>query len=191
MQMKKLITVAGLLLFTPVVSAHTGIAHDGIAAGFMHPLLGWDHLLAMLAIGFWAARCGGRASWAVPLTFVAVMTATALWGMQGGGLLNIESGIAVSLLLLGLLLAFAVRLPLAVGMPLVGLFAIYHGAAHGAEWPVVVAPAVYVAGFVLTTSLLHVAGYVMGRSLYKQAQLVSRLVGLALAGSGSWLLLAS
>lgn len=189
--MKKLIALSGLLLVSPAVSAHTGVGHDGLAAGFMHPLLGWDHLLAMLAIGVWAARCGDRATWAVPLTFVVVMSAAATWSMHGGALLHVEGGIAVSLLLLGLMLAFAVKLPLAVGVPLVSLFAVYHGAAHGVEWPAALSPTLYVSGFILTTSLLHVAGILLGRNLYKHALLVPRLVGLLLAGSGSWLLLAS
>ncbi|WP_422662598.1 HupE/UreJ family protein [Rudaea sp.] len=114
--------------------AHPGhSAYSGLLAGFAHPLSGTDHLLAMFAVGIWAAQLGGRALWAVPLAFVSVMTigaAAAMTAHAGIGAGAIESGVAASLLALGLLVFRAQRLPLAAAVALVGLFAWFHGAAH-------------------------------------------------------------
>lgn len=172
-------------LFAADAQAHVGVHGAGLAAGMMHPFSGLDHLLAMVAVGAWAAQQGGRARWAVPLAFVAMMVAGGVWGSLGGWLPGVESGIAASVLVLGLLIAFAARLPVAAGMALVGSFALFHGYAHGAEMPAGAGPWLYAIGFLLSTLLLHVAG--LGAGLAMRARLM-RLGGAGLALAGMWML---
>ena len=133
--MKKFTFLLAALLLAPTLAhAHTGVGDtSGFAHGFGHPLTGLDHLLAMIAVGLWAAQIGGRALWAVPLTFVSIMAVGGALGIAGVPVPFVEQGIATSVLLLGLLIAFAVRMPLGFSVPLVALFAICHGHAHGAE----------------------------------------------------------
>ena len=152
-----------------VAQAHLLSESGGWGAGFTHPLLGWDHLLAMIAVGLWAAQLGGRALWSLPLTFVSVMAGGALLGMGGVALPHVEAGIAASLLVLGLFVAFAARLPLAVGVMLVAAFALVHGHSHGTEVPAMVSPWAYATGFVIATALLHVTGIAFGRGLHAKA----------------------
>lgn len=168
-------------LFASSAQAHVGVHGAGLTAGMMHPFSGLDHMLAMIAVGAWAAQQGGGARWAVPLAFVAMMAAGSAWGGLGGWLPGMESGIAASVLVLGLLIAFSTRLPVAAGMALVGGFALFHGYAHGAEMPAVAGPWLYAIGFLLSTLLLHAAGLAM------QGWLV-RLGGAGLALAGMWML---
>lgn len=105
------------------------------AAVFSHPFTGWDHLLAMTAVGLWAAMLGGRARWLVPSAFVGLMVMGAGMAIGGWVIPGMEQGIAASLCILGLLIAFAVRLPVVEGMGVAGIFAVFHGMAHGAEMP--------------------------------------------------------
>lgn len=143
--------------------AHIGAGEaSGILHGIAHPLTGADHIAAMVAVGLWAIQCGGRATWVVPLSFVTVMSATSLAGAAGLSLPFVEPGIAASVLVFGLLIAAAVRLPLAASTVLVALFAIFHGHAHGAEMPATAAGAAYGLGFILSTALLHGTGIVIG-----------------------------
>jgi len=155
------------------VYAHPGhTAYGGLLAGFAHPLSGVDHLLAMIAVGVWAVQLGGRALWAVPLAFLSLMTLgamaamTAHAGIPAGA---IESGVAASLLVLGLLVFRAQRLPLAVAVALVGVFAWFHGAAHGGELPETVDPLRYAFSFLAATVLLHGAGIVFGALAQRHA----------------------
>src|SRR3990167_3389305 len=118
------------------VHAHVGLSDaSGFLHGLAHPASGLDHVLAMLAVGLWAAQTGGRSVWAVPLTFVGVMALGGALPLPGIGLPFVEQGIVLSVLLLGVLIAVSVRLPLWLGSGLVGLFALWHGRAHGAEMP--------------------------------------------------------
>jgi urease accessory protein len=150
-------------MLVPVLAeAHPGHGGTGFAHGFIHPLSGLDHLLAMFAVGLWAAQLGGRAFWAVPAAFLSVMTLGGVLGMAHVQIPFIEQGILLSVLALGVLIAAAVRLPLAVSMAIVGLFALCHGVAHGAEMPENAAGFSYGAGFVLTTALLHACGMATG-----------------------------
>jgi len=187
--MKKYLTIPILMLAATAAEAHTGHVDGGLLSGFMHPLAGWDHLLAMIAVGLWAARLGGRALWSVPASFVAVMVLTALATQYGLVLPAVESGIAASVLVLGLLLTLAVRLPVVPGMVLVAIFALFHGYAHGAEWPLAVAPQAYVAGFVLATLMLHLVGIVLGRIAPAWSPLLSRVAGALITAAGGWLLM--
>src|ERR1035437_488964 len=123
------------LVFIPsLAQAHPG-HNPGWANGLLHPVSGLDHICAMIAVGLWAAQRSGRAIWIVPLTFVSVMALGGLLGMNGVRVPLVEQGIAASVLVLGLLIAAAVRLPLAASVLVVGIFAVFHGYAHGAEMP--------------------------------------------------------
>jgi urease accessory protein len=156
------LTLAGALLPTAAL-AHTGIgAAGGFAHGFWHPIGGLDHVLAMVAVGAFAVRLGGRALWLVPAAFVAMMAAGGFAGMERIQLPFVEIGIAVSVVVLGLSVAFQWKLPVAAASALVGLFAIFHGYAHGSEMPVDASGLGYAAGFMLATAALHVAGIGLG-----------------------------
>lgn len=152
------------LLTVPVAQAHN-VTYEGatLLAGFSHPLLGWDHLLAMLAVGLWAAQQNGRFVWRLPLVFLALMTVGAIAAGAGAALPGLEAGITSSLLVLGLLLAFAVRLPVIFSVVMVGLFALFHGFAHGAEMPQAASAITYGLGFILATTVLHVFGVRLGQ----------------------------
>lgn len=181
--------MGGLLLVLPALAqAHPG--HDGhdltwdFSGGFAHPLSGWDHLLAMVAVGLWAAQLGGRARWLVPAAFVSVMTLGAVIGHAGVMFPGIEQGIAASVFVLGLLIAAAVRLPVSAGMALVGVFAIFHGIAHGAEMPATAGGLSYGAGFIAATALLHAAGVGLGIVAARFSANAAKFAGWAIAASG-------
>ncbi len=158
------ITAAFTTLFLAgAAQAHTFGAHGaGFGAGLAHPFLGLDHLLAMLAVGVWAAQLGGKALWRVPLTFMAMMALGSAVALAGVALPAVETGIASSVLVLGLLIAVSARVPLAASMLLVGTFALFHGHAHGQELPQAASEVLYGAGFLLATAMLHATGLVAG-----------------------------
>jgi len=189
--MKKTLPLLAVLSLAPALAhAHTGVGDThGFAHGFGHPLLGLDHLLAMIAVGLWAAQIGGRALWAVPLTFVSMMTLGGALGITGVPMPFVEQGIATSVLLLGLLIALAVRLPLVFSVPLVALFAICHGHAHGAEMPENASGLAYAAGFVIATAILHGIGIGLGMLIQRTtAAPLIRFAGAAIAVAGVYLL---
>ncbi len=157
------------LLAPGAALAHTGTgAHEhGFAYGFLHPLGGLDHLLAMIAVGLLAAHLGGRALWLVPLSFVVLMAAGGAIGFAEVGIPYVELLIAASVVVLGALVAFRTNMPLAAAMLIAGFFAIFHGHAHGAELPDGNSPFPYAAGFLIATALLHIAGIVIGLGLAK------------------------
>jgi len=173
--------------------AHTGIgAHggNGFMAGFIHPLMGLDHMLAMLGVGIWAAQLGKRAIWLVPTAFVAVMISGAALALSGAPLPMVEFGIGGSVLVIGALIAFGAHMPVALAMSLVGALALFHGHAHGTELPGFAHPATYGAGFVAATALLHVAGIGIAYLVRKHAaKLPFRVAGAAMAAVGGGLLL--
>jgi urease accessory protein len=158
--------------------------------GLAHPVTGLDHAAAMVAVGLWAAQRGGRSVLVVPLSFMAAMAAGALMGAYGIALPFVEAGIAASVLVLGLLITAAVRLPPAASGTLVGLFALLHGHAHGSELPGMMSGLAYGLGFVLSTGLLHLCGIGIGLTAQKVAgpRLV-RCAGSATAAIGIWLCL--
>lgn len=165
--------------------AHTGVgAVHGFGAGLMHPLTGVDHLLAMVAVGLWAGLVGGRARWAYPLAFVAMMVIAGLWGMSGASLPGVEIGIAVSVVILGLAIALRSTPPLAAGAAACAIFAIFHGHAHGAELPEGASSLGYALGFVLATVALHGIGLALAGQLAARAPILARVAGggLVLAG---------
>ena len=172
-----------------LAQAHPGHGAGGFASGLAHPLHGLDHLLAMVAVGLWAAQLGGRAQWLVPASFVGVMALGGALGMAGVGLPFAGQGILASVLILGVLIAAAVRLPLAVSMGIVGFFALCHGHAHGAEMPVNAVGAVHALGFAMATALLHGGGLGLGVLMQRTAKAEwLRACGVAISATGLLLL---
>jgi len=157
--------LAGLVLAAAAgtARAHTGEGvPGGLASGFTHPLFGWDHVVAMVAVGLWGAFLGRPAIWILPVVFPVVMALGGALGARGVPLPAVEAGIALSGVILGLLVALAVRAPLWVAAVIVGAFAVFHGHAHGTELPDAVSPYAYAVGFVVATWLLHLAGIALG-----------------------------
>lgn len=181
--------VSAVLLLVVNSSATAHPFHDmggGFATGFIHPLAGLDHLLAMVAVGLWAAQFGGRWLWAIPLVFVSAMLAGGALGFAGLTLPLLEPVIAASVLALGLLTVLRIRLHTA-GVVLVAAFALFHGVAHGAELPATTGALPYAAGFVIATALLHLLGLAAGL----QAKIAARWAGAPIALAGGWLLLST
>ncbi|RWE40138.1 MAG: protein hupE [Mesorhizobium sp.] len=165
--------------------AHVGIGTtSSLMAGFTHPLSGPDHLTVMLAVGLWAALKGGKAIWAWPAAFVAVMLAGAALGMAHVPLPFVEPGIMASVVALGLLVALAVDLPVPAGVAIIGLFALFHGHAHGMEVPENAGGLEYMAGFATATVLLHAIGIAAGLGLGMKFRGVARIAGAACAAIG-------
>lgn len=179
-----------IFLLPSLAQAHPGVpGHThGFGNGLSHPLTGLDHLCAMIAVGLWAAQRGGRALWLVPLTFVSIMVTGGILGMGGMGIPYVEQGIAASVLVLGIFIAAAVRLPLWASMAIVGLFALFHGYAHGAEMPDTASGFAYGIGFVVATASLHLSGIALGITAqrFASAQWV-RCAGGAIAACGVYL----
>lgn len=177
--------------FLPIAEAHSlDGASAGLASGFSHPFLGVDHLLAMIAVGIWAWQLGGRAVWLLPISFAGMMAIAAGFGVTGFHLPLMEPGIACSLLIMGLLIAGFVRLPTALGSLLVGLFALFHGYAHGIDLPSAASPVLFGIGFTMASGLLHGLGILFAKCSSRH-QIVQRMAGYALiAGSGLLLTMA-
>ena len=181
-----LLTVLGL----PAEAHLLNASHAGAAQGFAHPFFGLDHILAMVAVGLWAAQIGRRALWVLPLAFPLAMAAGGLLGMSGVSLPGIETGIAASVALLGLLIVLAAKPQLPAAIGLVALFALFHGHAHGAELPAAASPLLYGLGFVAATVVLHLTGLAIGQILkLPQGQLAIRAGGAGIAAAGAFLLL--
>jgi urease accessory protein len=162
----------------------------GAAQGFAHPFSGLDHILAMVAVGLWAAQIGRRALWMLPLAFPLAIAAGGLLGMGGIAVPGVETGIGASVVLLGLMIALVARPPLPIATALVVLFAIFHGHAHGTELPQAASPVLYGLGFVAATALLHMIGLGIGQLLkLPQGQVTVRAGGAGIAAAGAILLL--
>ena len=152
------------LAATPAFAHLDPVENGSFAAGFSHPLLGLDHILAMVAVGLWAAMIGGRTVWMVPAAFVGTMILGFALALGGVPLPFVEPAILASVVVLGLLIASAVNTPTAAGAALVAAFAVFHGYAHGGEiGPAAALP--YLFGFATATTLLHVAGITLGLAL--------------------------
>lgn len=189
-----------MLGLAPVLALHpmAALAHPGAGAhvdalhGLLHPLTGLDHILAMLAVGIFAAQLGGRSLWAVPGAFVLAMVAGAALGFVGMPLPLVEPVIAGSVVVLGCVVAMGARVPLAPAMALVASFAVFHGHAHGAEGAATAAFPGHAAGFVLATGALHLAGILLGGALTRlggaRPLQARRLIGAGGALAGALLL---
>ena len=174
--------------FSSPAFAHTGLDHvDSLESGVLHPLTGADHVFVMASVGVWAALVGGRAIWAWPVTFIAAMLAGFAAARLGLQISFVEPAISVSVVALGLLIAVGIKTPLALGAAIVGLFAFFHGHAHGTETTAAgILP--YAAGFTFSTTMLHAAGVGLGlgaRSLVERiARVLPRRMRSATGGDG-------
>ncbi|QQO85307.1 HupE/UreJ family protein [Shewanella algae] len=180
-----------LLLLSLPVSAHELHADGGFWDGFNHPVLGFDHLLAMLSVGILSTQLGRSAIWSVPLAFLFFMTLGAVAGMSLMPIPFVESGIALSVLLLGLAIALNREMPISFAMAFVGVFALFHGHAHGVEMPELARPSIYAMGFLLGTAAIHVAGVIIGSLINPDGKRkrVVQLMGSAIVLVGSYLTL--
>ncbi len=164
--MYRLIFVAAALLASSAAQAHVGVGDpSGFGQGFAHPMTGIDHILAMVAVGLFAAHLGGRALYLVPLSFVAMMIVGGALGVMGVLLPFVEVGIGLSVVVFGIAVAIGLDMPAALAMLLVGFFAIFHGHAHGTEMPESVSGLAYGSGFVLATVALHALGIGLGLAI--------------------------
>jgi urease accessory protein len=183
---RSLLISAVFLLFSSMGAHAHVIPGDvrGFGSGFAHPLLGLDHILAMTAVGLWAAQLGGRARWLVPASFVGVMALGGALAMAGLRVPFTEEGILLSVLVLGILIAVAVRFPLVVSMAIVGLLAFFHGHSHGTEMPANAVGYAYGAGFMLATAGLHACGIGLAYLAQSIRLPVVRWAGAAIAVAG-------
>lgn len=179
--------VLSLLLMPALAFAHSGHDHhSGFMAGLLHPVSGVDHLLAMLAVGLWATNFESKMRYAILAMFVLMMSAGFGMGVGGVGLPMMEEGIAVSVLVLGLAIALARKVPAFVAIGLSGLFALFHGAAHGLEMSGGVFS--FASGFVLTSTVLLMTGLLVG--LFAKNQMLHRVLGAVIGSVGLYLLFA-
>lgn len=164
--------------FVPAIAeAHVGVgAAHGFAHGLGHPFSGLDHVLAMTLVGVLAVQLGGRAIWMVPAAFVSVMMAGGALGAAAVNIPFVETGIALSVIVLGAMVAFDVKASAAAAAAIAGLFALFHGHAHGAEMPATASGLIYGAGFVLATVALHAIGVSLGFGLHRLAETKARFL---------------
>ncbi len=155
--------LSSLAAFATPAAAHSGTGLvGGLISGFLHPLTGWDHLLAMVSVGLWGAVLGRPLIVALPVIFPVLMVVGAFLGILNAPLPPVELGIALSVLVLGGVIAAAYKAPVWLACAVVAIFAVFHGYAHGKELPSAADPMGYSTGFVLSTGLLHVGGIVIG-----------------------------
>lgn len=192
LKFKQLLLILAALPISGLALAHTAPMHteQGLLAGLLHPLAGADHLLVLLALGLWSATVPGAAGWRTLAVFVPCLLGGALLGMAVAPLPGLESALAATLLLAGLLLVTLARLPVFAALVLTGLFALVHGSAHGAEIPAAVSPLAYVPGFLLSSVAVLAGAVAIGRCVYRfSGNGLLRAGGLAAGGFGAWLLL--
>ena len=184
MRLKHSFLVASMLVTAMPALAHTGIhPASGLVDGFAHPFGGLDHTLAMVAVGLFATVLGGRSLWAVPATFASMMLVGGVMGFMGTEIPAVEAGITLSLVIFGAVLAARIRCRISVAMMITGMFAVFHGYAHGAEMPMEAAAAQYCLGFVSATVLLHGLGLTIGTVL-RHRQMMHRWAGAGFSIAG-------
>ena len=182
-----------LCLATNSAWAHTeaGVA-GGLTSGLLHPVLGLDHLLAMVAVGLWGAQLGNPAIWLLPISFPLAMALGGLLGVMGVPLPAIELAIGLSALLLGIMVALQIKPAFWVAATLVAFFALFHGHAHGTELPSAANPLAYGVGFVVSTGLLHLVGILLGSiNRWPSGSAVIRAIGGVIAVCGAYFSAAS
>jgi urease accessory protein len=185
----RLFAMAALAFAAPATAfAHVeGGAAAGLVSGFLHPLSGWDHILAMIAVGIWGAQLGRPAIWVLPVTFPLVMAVGGFLGLVGVPVPGVEPGIAASAIVLGSMVATAARPPLWLAITIVAVFAVFHGYAHGAELGPGASAVAYSAGFVVATGLLHGLGILIGLAhRWPSGRQVLRVLGALVVGAGAF-----
>jgi urease accessory protein len=181
------ISAAALAAMTAPAFAHLNPAeHGSLMSGISHPFSGADHVLAMVAVGLWAAQIGGKARYIVPTTFISMMAVGFLMAMGGIQLPFVEPGILASVIGLGLLVALAVRVPASASAAVVGVFALFHGHAHGGELGAAT-PLSFAVGFVIATAVLHMIGLGIGMVIASRRPLLARTLGVFTALGGALL----
>ncbi len=182
-------TIAALLMLFACSGAHAHAGAETLAggfwSGFLHPVLGWDHVIAMIAVGLWGAFLGAPAIWLLPVVFPTVMAFGGALGVAGVPLPGVEEGIAMSAIVLGAMIALAARPALWIAAVIVGAFAIFHGHAHGTELPQAANALAFSAGFVVATGLLHLSGIAFGLLVkWPAGRVAVRVAGGAIAAAG-------
>ncbi len=188
-----LLFLIAMIVTSSPASAHTeaGIP-GGLLSGFLHPLMGADHLVAMVAVGLWGAQLGRPGVWVLPICFPAVMAVGAVLGILGVPLPAPELAIALSALVLGIAVALAVPAPFWAAGIVVSVFAVFHGYAHGRELPEASNALAYGVGFVVATGMLHGIGILIGTlTRWRTGVYVVRALGVAIAGLGGMFLMAA
>ncbi len=186
MRYPKFLAATFLLAASGSAFAHPGHDTSGFSAGLLHPFSGLDHLLAMVAVGLWAAQGGDRKIWLLPAAFMTMLAIGAVTAMHWQSLPLVEAGIATSVLALGLLVALSLQLPVAPSMAVTALFGFMHGYAHGLELPLSASPAAYALGFLAATATLHLGGIAAGIATHRS----HAALGIAIAACGAWMLVA-
>jgi urease accessory protein len=180
-----LAAVVAVTLVSPAFAHEGAGVAGGFASGFKHPILGWDHVAAMVAVGLWGAFLGAPGIWLLPIVFPLVMALGGGLGIAGLPLPGVEVGIAASAVVLGIMIALGARPPLWVAAIIVGAFAIFHGHAHGTELPAAADALAYAIGFVLGTGLLHLVGITLGvATRWEAGKVAVRAAGGAIAIAG-------
>jgi len=187
----KLLTAIILFGTSSVAFAHPGHNVSGLAAGLMHPFSGFDHLLAMVAVGLWAAQSGGRKIWLLPAVFMTMLAVGAGTAMHWQSLPLVETGIATSVLALGLLIALSMQLPASLSVAITALFGLLHGYTHGLELPQSAAPAEYALGFLAATATLHLSGIAVGIVTRQSYAALAKMLGVLIAACGAYLLVST
>nr|SPS04700.1 Hydrogenase/urease accessory protein HupE/UreJ [Candidatus Nitrotoga fabula] len=177
-----------LLGVSDTASAHPGHEVSGLMAGLMHPFSGMDHLLAMMAVGLWAVQNGNRQLWLLPGTFMVVMALGAMVAMAYPLLPLMESGIAASVLLLGMFTMLSLQVAARFSVAVTGLFGFFHGYAHGLEILGDIDTGTYALGFLAATAALHFSGILIGIAARPRFLLLTRMLGAVITASGIWML---
>jgi urease accessory protein len=177
-----------LLGISSAAFAHPGHDVSGLSAGLMHPFRGFDHLLAMVAVGLWAAQSGGRKIGMLPAAFMLMMAVGAKCALIYPYLLLIESGIAASVLMLGMIIALSLKFSARLSVAITALFGFFHGYAHGLEMSGAIEAEAYALGFLAATVALHLAGIVVGIATRARFVRLPQMLGAIIAASGLWLL---
>lgn len=168
--------------------AHTGLDVSGLSAGLIHPITGADHLLAMVAVGLWAAQNGGRKIWLLPAAFMLMLAVGADRALVYPSLPLVEPGIAASVLILGVVTALSLKVPALLSVTMTAVFGFLHGYTHGLEMPGATEPETYALGFLATTMALHVSGIVIGITTRGRLTYLAQMLGTGIAASGVWML---
>lgn len=184
----QLISLILLLGISGTASAHPGHDASGLLAGLLHPFGGMDHLLAMLAVGLWAGQSGLRRVWLLPAVFMSLLAAGAGAALLFPAMPLVETGIAASLLVLGLITALSLNVPVALSIALTAAFGLVHGYAHGLEIPGTAGPALYALGFLGATAALHFSGVTLGLAARGRFAAWAQALGTAIALTGVWML---